>query len=68
MNNDTFDPKALEIFNLAQEIVSWTNEQNWNDDWVIGGIASREGYDRMLKENILLKEKINSLKKFVQKL
>ena len=63
-----FDQKSLEIFNLAQEIACWTENQDWGDDWVIGDICSRKGYEQVLKENAELKEKIAFFKKIAREM
>jgi hypothetical protein len=56
------------IFNLAQDIANWAKKNNWGEDWVIGEIASKAGYDKILKENIELKEKLAFVKKMANKL
>jgi hypothetical protein len=58
-------PEQMEIFNAAQDIASWAADQNWGDDWVIGEIASKKGYDKILQENQELKLKLKKLKDII---
>lgn len=60
--------ETIAMFNAAQDIAQWAKQNNWDDDWVIGEIASKKGYDKILQENIELKNKIEQIKKFVSKL
>lgn len=60
--------EQMRILNLAQEIVEWTESNNWGDDWVIGGIASKKGYDKLLKESDDLRTKLMHIKKVAQEL
>lgn len=62
-----FKPTAenLKVFNAAQEIADWA-EQNFEcEDWVIGNIASKKAYDNALRENMLLKERLHKLKQII---
>lgn len=60
--------EQMRIWNLAQEIVEWTESNNWGDDWVIGGIASKKGYDKLIKESDELRTKLQHIKKVAQDL
>lgn len=60
--------EQIKILNLAQDILEWTRRNDWGDDWVIGGIASKEGYDKLLRENAELKNKILRIKTLASQL
>ena len=43
-----FKPPA-HVVEAVKVIENWTSSQTDRDDWVIGGVACRKGFERLLK-------------------
>jgi hypothetical protein len=58
-NNLESKKPPLEIVDAVKLIEKWTSEQTDRDDWVIGGIGCRAGFERLLRmhHNLLIKLK-----------
>jgi len=46
---ESFKPPE-EIINAVKLIENWVKKQTDRDDWVIGEIACRKGFERLLKD------------------
>jgi hypothetical protein len=46
--HNAFKPPA-HVVEAVKVIENWTASQTDRDDWVIGGIACRKGFERLLK-------------------
>jgi hypothetical protein len=57
MKNPKSQIPPVEIIEAVKTIENWTKKQTSRDDWAIGGIACRDGFERLLKEYKKLKRK-----------
>ena len=54
-NNTVIVPKK--VINAVKTIEDWTRKQTSRDDWAIGDIACRRGFERLLKLNKISNKK-----------
>lgn len=45
---DTLKPPS-DVIKAIKKVEEWTSSQTDRDDWAIGGLACRKGFERLLK-------------------